>query len=337
MRRRTLFLCLTWAVGLLLVCLLLYVGFGWLVSRKQPWLERLAGRERFYRWYQSYAKTAATLLPGDRDGDGVCDGLELFLGTDPGNASSCPRMYLILDHGGFEIFPRAEMKELPLPNELVSFDGSLLRPGERREVHSQIIIGGAVDVATFPSSFRLRLTPPAGIALATVGGPFVTGPLVVPVARDGSIDFEIQASTESRSGKRYPGNISMANAATGTILFSTPIQIGGTEGALAATVDEVRKENPLYAQFSFREPEKMRFLRLQWTTISPGTPWILVEAARDTPDAKWYPIYLCSGRQTSCLLAQRRVANRFNDYTGPLRFRIVPFPLSAPKNGGAGM
>jgi hypothetical protein len=43
--------------------LLAFFGIGWSVSRRQPWLEYRVGRERFWRWYQSYATTAARFFP----------------------------------------------------------------------------------------------------------------------------------------------------------------------------------------------------------------------------------------------------------------------------------
>ena len=326
MRPRTLLVCLGWVVGLLVFCLLLFLGFGWLVSKQPPWLESLVGRERFYRWYQTYAKTAATFLPGDRDGDGVCDGLELFLGTDPGNPLSCPAMVLAPGHCGLQISTYSDPKRT-WGDEIL---GYLLQAGERREVHDRIVVSGAADVFAFPPGFRLRLTPPPGVSLAAAGGSFVTGPIIVPVASDGSIDFEIEASTKSANGKGSLGNLSMVNAATGAILFSTPIRlIRAEQDAVVASVEEVHQDDPLYARSGVGEPEKMRALRLQWAAPG-GSHSVLIEVARDVPDAKWYQVCVDSPRATSRFLPQRRVADRLNGYTGPLKFRIVPFRLLLP-------
>jgi hypothetical protein len=306
--------------------LLVFFGIGWALSTQQSWLEHLVGRERFDRWYQTYAKTAATLLPGDRDGDGVCDGLELFLGTDPGKASSCPTMSLVPGHCGFQITAQSDPKR-PWGDEIL---GYLLQAGEQREVHDRIVIGGAADVFAFPPSFRLRLTPPPGVSLATADGPFVRGPLIVPVAADGSIDFEIEASTESGNGKGFLRNLSMANVATGAILFSTPIRlIRAEENAVVAMAKEVHPDNPSYAQSGVSEPEKIRVLRLQWTAPR-NSHSVLIEVARDIPEAKWCQVCIDSPHATSRLLPQRRVADQFNDYPGPLKFRIVPFRLLLP-------
>jgi hypothetical protein len=207
--------------------------------------------------------------------------------------------------------------DLPTPAGTKPVRGYLLQPGERREIHDRIMVYQEGGLLIFAQGFRLRLTPPPGISLATVGGPFVTGPIVVPVASDGSIDFEIRASAESANAKPLTGDISMANAATGAHLFLMPVRLIWAEDALVATVDEVGHS-------------RVGNLRLHWATILPGPQLALIEAARDTPDAKWYQIGTCPPDRTSCFLFHWRVTNFVDDYTGPLKFRIVPFRYSPP-------
>src|SRR4051812_984610 len=64
------------AVAMLLLSLACYIGLGWAVWTDQIWLSALVGGDRFSRLHTTYGNVMATLLPGDRDRDGVCDGAE---------------------------------------------------------------------------------------------------------------------------------------------------------------------------------------------------------------------------------------------------------------------
>src|SRR5947207_8702537 len=78
-------------------CLAGYIGLGWAVWSGQGWLLRAVGSHKYQRLYRSYENVAVGLFPGDRDGDGACDGLEYFRGTDANSASNHPSFHLFLE------------------------------------------------------------------------------------------------------------------------------------------------------------------------------------------------------------------------------------------------
>ena len=88
--RRFLFRFTLAALGMVMFCLFAFVGFGWVVWRHWNWLEKVMDGDRENRIWEWYGHAAAGLAPWDSDGDGYCDGLELFLETDPQKSASRP-------------------------------------------------------------------------------------------------------------------------------------------------------------------------------------------------------------------------------------------------------
>src|SRR5947199_4318 len=97
------------AVAMLLLSLACYVGLGWAVWTDQIWLSALVGEDRFNRLHTTYGNVMATLLPGDQDRDGVCDGAELFLHTSPRNPRQHSPIGFHWERGGFIVYDTAAL------------------------------------------------------------------------------------------------------------------------------------------------------------------------------------------------------------------------------------
>ncbi len=76
-------------LGMLLLMAVVFAGLGWMVARKPANVISVIGLDKERRLWSWYLVFMANLLSGDRDGDLVCDGAELFCGTDPNSAVSC--------------------------------------------------------------------------------------------------------------------------------------------------------------------------------------------------------------------------------------------------------
>ncbi|HEY3901510.1 MAG TPA: thrombospondin type 3 repeat-containing protein [Chthoniobacter sp.] len=190
----------------LMLFLLAFVGFGWAIQTNQYWLYSLLGDARIKRFYAGYAHTAEGLLPEDHDGDGVSDGVELWLGTNPLNSSLHP--HFLVDCGTANSSPPWTNFAKPRPCLLD------LRPTERAALRGIVEI---VDIPNdvgyrFPRTFQLRITPPKHVQIAQPGGELSTGPIVVPVTVDGSFMFDLLP--EADFSKVMGGNLFIDNART---------------------------------------------------------------------------------------------------------------------------
>jgi hypothetical protein len=111
--------------------------------------------------YAAYAQALGWLRPGDRDGDGVRDGCEIFCQTDPKDPYDHPRI-ILYQFPGFQAFDPASVSDTSYDERLKGDPGELgdvlLQPGERRHMQFQLSVLG---IATpFAAGTKVFLIPP---------------------------------------------------------------------------------------------------------------------------------------------------------------------------------
>src|SRR5436853_5461125 len=85
--------------GVVLLCAGVYLGLGWAVRSRQDWLLRILSERRVDALDLSYRRAVSALLDRDSDGDGFCDGMEWYSGSDPKNPQSHLYRYLEMSRG----------------------------------------------------------------------------------------------------------------------------------------------------------------------------------------------------------------------------------------------
>jgi hypothetical protein len=85
----------------LLLLLAGYIGLGWAVWSDQPWAYWILGYTRFERVHDAYQHAMENFFSGDRDGDGVRDGQELWERSDPLNPKQHAGLVIEWDTDGF--------------------------------------------------------------------------------------------------------------------------------------------------------------------------------------------------------------------------------------------
>lgn len=324
--RRSLLVRITLAVvGVLLFCVFVYGALGWAVWSCQPRLVNLLGKRRFNRWWLAYANATAALFPGDADGDGVCDGLEYFFQSDAHNPALHPRLGVSNRPGSLAV-PESR------GDYFVEADDRLfVRNGTRQHLQCWMLIAG--EPHPFPSGFQIRLNPSPLIALALPGGTPATGALLVPVARDGAISFDVLMRPEHLAHPRLEETIAFTDASSTTRYASMRIKCIWEQGIIDPHVDTApRMRLPASgnrATFIKETPDKVR---LSWPTVVDSAEAVVVEAARDDAHEEWFPIIIYSATQESAAIVQR-AEGLIPGHTEPVKFRVVPVSFSPPAVG----
>lgn len=307
-------------IGGILCPFLVYIVLGWAVWSDQPWLHRALGHSGFWRLHTAYARAAAALLPSDRDGDGVCDGLELFFHTDPRNALDHPSIFLRLEHGGID----ASVSGDTFAGGLSTRDVLFTRPGQRLAVHGYICAGDVAGLV--PRHFQVQITPPSFATAAPPGGVPAAGPLTVNVAADGAVTFDLLAAPDvTTTEEGSPKYLTITNAATSENLSSLQVRrIFAAGEPIPLSTSPVPVQPHVDDGLGFWLPPA-KSVQLQMPFVfAPqvrGETYV-VEAARDQPGAEWFPIG--SYRWPPVVARQSLNPNARNAYTGPLKFRVVP-------------
>jgi len=309
---------------MVLLVLACYIGLGWAVWSDQIWLLAVVGADRFEHLHTAYGDVMATLLPGDQDGDGVSDGAELFLRTNPGSPRLHPPLGLHWERGGFIAYDTTDLTIGGPMDSFVFYD--LLPQADRR-----VVLRGRVLLEdrhhSFPSGFQLRLTPPAHGQLALPGGVPSTSPLLVPVAADGTFAFELQVLEGADVDAQLREVITVDTATTTERLDEVGVRYlhSLSPPAPVAIVESRPSGGDSRTHTSYGT---CRTIHLQWLPGNPSALYLLLEAARDETGAEWFPIYLYPPATTTCSLSHL-VENLDYPYTGRLKFRITP--LGPPK------
>jgi hypothetical protein len=310
-------------VGMGIFCVAVYAGLGWLVLTQPDWFKLRIGSERLVRLWEAYAHTAAKLLPQDSDGDGICDGFEIFDRTDPKQPlSHRPLIFSAYVHtfSGFD-FEASTGKS-------VRFD-LVLQPGVRRTLTADVTYGGGempIDPEHFPPSLRLRIVPPQGVAVAPLGGDLVKNNLEVSVAQDGSVAFDVEVAADDPGDWTVTREMTILNAATGEELRVDAAAYSGVRvtvvkalPAMPVTIELPPGEKDFSYVSIRREIDDQCMMPLRWEAPPANADHVLLEGARDEPDAMWCPIRIYPREVNKCGLLISPAT-----FPGMLKFRAVP-------------
>lgn len=165
------------AAGFLVLFIVVFFSLSWAVTRHRDWLERAVGGRMTEHLWRVCRDLAQRALPGDSDGDDVCDGLELFYQTDPRNPLSHPDVSVEPDH--------------PMVGDCIWRKEVILFCGERTRVRWVEIVEGQ-RVRFTRKNVMLSADEPALLTAGGTGKP-TKGPLQVAVSPDGSVEFDLGA------------------------------------------------------------------------------------------------------------------------------------------------
>jgi hypothetical protein len=315
---------------MLLFCLAGYIGVGWLVRKPIPWLLGFFGEERCFEVHSAYLRMLGRLFPADGDSDGFPDMAERYMGSNPHDPNYRPDLVILGDNvAGFEL-------GIVLPEQMQKVGGAyLLAPGERRRIRIRVGITGMEygRTAVFSPGMRLltKVDPPGRPCLP--GQPPSDGPLWVPVAVDGTMEFDLfipsdakVTSFASALDTLSPPSIDAENPLSGTGVYPGAFIVGWRLPPIPCTAVEVPLDDPVRAQL-WVPYQKLMLARIAWQPID-RSGLFLIEATCDESGREWFPIGICPAEDRSCLVTG---AMALTGYRGPLKFRVVP-TRPAPEN-----
>lgn len=319
-------------LGTLLLMAVVFAGLGWIVVRRSGWLIPSCGNERTHQlsiWYEVFLMK---MLPDDRDGDGVCDGLELIYATDPRNPTD-----------GFAVLRFAERPTSP--TAFVAFCG------ERLSLRG--VQWNPVGEWPWPKGFKAVVSADQPVLLPKKGtGPPTKGPLVVPVNGRGEVEFDILA--EAAFGDV---SVTLSNAANGKTILN-PLSAcfpGWRMPLLSASPNESELERVAQhfkshgrqvrpAPPNGSQPYADVLNHLIWSRDQDALKRVasdnwkgtyIIEASPEQGAESWRPIYLVDPTLVSRYPnAEWSFGNypstRFPGYTGPLKYRFAPASPTPP-------
>jgi hypothetical protein len=308
------------ALAMLLLIAALYIGLGWAIWTGRSWPKTLFGEYRCARLFSAYAQVMGSVFSGDRDGDGIRDGCEIFFGTDPTSPYDMPRTdldYLEYNHADFVAFDLGVIEnrpfsDIPLGADPGDMGDVLLQPGERRRIHARIVMDGVLT--PFASGSRVRLNPQPFTLVASPGGTPSSDSLLIPVETDGSISFDLCMPLQATAVPK----------ARNSVEVYAPVPIADKMvGYLRFRCAWLRQ--PLSPIVKLTSGEPWSGAHLEWPPVIPPTEALMVEAARDEPGAEWFPIYVYPPTDTSCLIFY----NLDKRTSVSLKFRVVPMDREA--------
>ena len=295
-------------LGMLLLMALGFAGLGWMVARDFGRVSEVIGGKNARHLWHWYFAFMVNSMSGDRDGDGVCDGAELFLHSDPNNPQSDPGV-----------------EELCLGHPTItSYCGERLTTRWTQKMNNESV--------RWPRGFRAIVSANQPVLLPKGGtGPPTKGPLTVAVNERGEVEFDILA--ERIFSNAY---VEFRNAATHRYFgVERAFFPGWRLPPLPASIDG----GPAYAAFR-REHNWQKRERAEYDmgqVIRDG--WngdYVIEAARELGDGGWQPILAVESKLKDVWFSSG-FWDFFPGYTGPLKFRVVPVSATPPGAGRAGV
>lgn len=300
---------LLWIAATLLLCLAIYVGLGWVVWTRQPWLAYSPlGPVRFARLDSAYACALGSAFSKDSDLDGFTDGIELWHRTNPRDPTSLPPT-TVLEILGF----RAYDADLGPSGSIIA-----LQPGERRHIRARV--GAKFQRAVFGSNtqLRVRLEPEKSGRICAPGGTPSDEPFLVPVSADGVIEFDLALPPEAESW--IVGDFA-------SVVVSHPVSnLDLTELRFTSTWRGAALECQVEKQPNAHDGWSQ--VRLTWR----GAPErLFVEATRDESEAQWVIVGYGMGRQPPSMTVAYLLTDADPRFHRPLKFRVVPALPSPPQ------
>jgi len=321
--KRHFFLRLALAVmGMAFLCAVGFGGLGWMVWVHPDLLPASLRSPRIVRLYE---RVASALMPGDEDGDGVCDGLEIFHGYDPRDATSHPQTVLRSEEDQenwlYDARNRIDIN-YPYPFPIGC---SLFGPGERRRYDLRFSIDENDMVGPVPDGFRVRIAVAPGWKVASAGGPTLSETVDVPVSRDGHLAVDVQGPETELNAPNEEVDIVFSIPRTGEELaafkmMSVWLQTERTPAVKSVPPKEIGAEIDPY------HPGMMtsRAFRLSWAPVELPADGVVIEGARDNEKAEWHVISIYPARETFTAVAQTFSPDLSKPYAGPIKFRVRP-------------
>jgi hypothetical protein len=353
---RPFLLRLTLAIAaMLLLCLAAYLGLGWAVWDQAPWLSAHLSSSQRYRLERAYARALCGLLSGDRDSDGIRDGAEIFWRTDP--VAPAQRLHLLVEDflvwdirdpsylhlGDIEYSPPASSASgADLPKACEAFQ---VHPGERCRVRAESWTLSGINsplprfatadrwpirffpgedstgMVRFPGSTIQRTNRPSS---ASLPGSFVAE------TSGGWVEFEFEVPAGAETSLQKVHNIVAARGARNDSFSAISFRCVWRWSPQPLVVEKQEHASPRdwNGETVF---DRYQLFQLSWPPVDSHAEAILLEIARDEPDATFLAVREYPSTATRCFLV-RRVDMDDDDYRGELKFRIVPISSARPEN-----
>ncbi len=284
-----------------------FVGLGWMVRHQfvtnadyGRWVNRITQNDDLWKWY---GRTCAGLLPGDADGDGASDGLELFCGTGPKNSSDQWMMNFVPD--GYT------------DSHLYAYSG------ERRRLRLRADTAG-IGPLPWPEEFRCSVTANESMLLLPGGAREPTAGPILFTASAGFVEVDILPQYYERW--RY-------------IRFEYPVTHQGIANLPISTVGW--RMPPIPVSFGGGAPKALEAVSgpkignddarrtLTWYAPAPLPDGYAIEVARADGDSEWVVASSTEPPVKDWAFANQ-VWDRFPGYAGPLKFRVIPVRHTPP-------
>lgn len=300
------------------------IGLGWGIQCHRSKLDHVLSPYVSQRLFDGYLNALAGLLPRDSDGDGVCDGIELWEGTNPNNRHDFQTFSVLLEdrHDGFSWSAPWRWK---IGSPATGLDGEsiyYLSPGERRRIRGWVEIAGRRR--SVPSALHLFVSGGDAALVALPGGKASPQIVQIPVVPDGSFEFDIEVAKEIPEGGKdefvqilHPADFDQFAG----------LRIHYIQPALPALTPQVAEISPASiptSWFDLIDLIDAHVFHLKWAPPSVPCDGYFVEAKTAGPDAKWFTV-ASPGRDTECAILQSSTTHDGTPIRRPLQFRIVPF------------
>jgi hypothetical protein len=283
------------------------------VRAPRSWVEKILVDVRCYYLRLAYARALGGAFPHDSDGDGFPDSFESYLGMSATNASDHPRTNLVTRD--WVAVPLADGQNTGSSDVLPSY---ILQPGERRRVRGHLCWSG--ERIVFSPGMKVRLSMGAGEPL--------DWPEVVPVARDGSFEFDLGAP--SKTAERlsdFGGMLSTWIVAEQRVMLI--VDIVQKLPSMPCSVEEVAMDEDMRFQMNheMRKGMKVSAVRLRWPQVEKARVLYIeamdVGTAGDDRAEEWFPIAVHRPESTTYLLAYYYYGGRRGERVR-LKFRVTP-------------
>jgi hypothetical protein len=305
--RSTLLRFLLAVSAILLLSLAAYLGFGWVLWTRQPWiLSSGLGSERLNHLALAYARAWGGIASADSDGDGPSDGFEAYLQTDPHDAADYPELSLYSavtcknPDTGFAARPAV-----------------VLQPGERRLIRARFRSWGDRVVFGTGTQFlmSLGLNNPGLICLP--GGTPSKAPFRIPITTDGILEFELSLppGTEPTDPAK-PAEVHLEASREGFIVAILDYSCQGKGIAVACEVQHLSTVG-LWSRVLVNRP------------VDSPSGSLLIEAGGASGE-QWFLVGLIRPEEKSVIFTYSLddVDPRIR---GPLQFRAVPIQTPPTK------
>jgi len=275
-------------------------------------------QERCNRLYESYERAMVAAFPGDQDGDGACDGLEMYLGYNPRNAEEHPTLHFTPPVSKLAI----DMRYLDRPGS-APLRTHFLDAGRRHQ------ISGRVELLQRPyplaAGFQLRVKAGAYWRLALPGKTLAARDLIVPVARDGTIVFDVQPANQANMGDGWEMEINVGLPATRGDVFGIEACRYWSMPPLRPVVESLAPVER-FNDDTNSEVLRFRVYRLRWDAVPASAEEVLVEASMPGGEPRWAAVGTYPQGTTTCDLAEivYPIVHPLPPGAPPLEFRVTP-------------